>query len=346
MFAPDLQQALVTPPAYVVAYAQSANQQPFMLAAGGIDLNDEEATNQKASSRIGHAAFTAGELKNEVAALAADQRKEYKHVRDLLAKFAPAQAQLDALVVKHRLKYKDIKGHTVLDNLELIASKPTVHAIDASALARDLVQDICRPSTIDQAAHSTCTATSIQAALARNNPGEYARFVAGVGTGSGDVATRDGHFHLTSHDYLNFKDRSVSSNLMQPAIMELEAQNEGGHYTNKTDKIHPAKGAAHSGAYDDDVAAVASALMGTPYKVLTVKAGNHDQVLALLGKASPKEPLIVGVTVAGGGGHEMQVVGYKAGKKRVIFRNPWGLVQETDFDTFVKSTDGLVYKAN
>lgn len=339
MLAVDLPPALTTPPALVAAYTPAASWQ---VTSRGINLDDTAGTEAKGSSRTGHAPFTARELQAATQALAGGQRKEYQDVRALLAKFPAAQAQLDALVVKHRLKYRDIHNHTVLDNLEAIASRPAVRGIDHAALARDLVQDICRPSTIDQAAHGTCTATSIQAALARNNPGEYARFVAGIGTDAGDVASRDGHWHLTARDYLPYKDRSVSSNLMQPAIMELEAQVEGGHYSNKTDKITPRHGAAHGGAYDADVAQVATALLGTRYDVLYVKPTNHDAVLQLLARATPKQPLIVGVSTAGGGGHEMQVVGFTDGK--VVFRNPWGLVQKVPANTFLKAADGVVYK--
>jgi hypothetical protein len=54
----------------------------------------------------------------------------------------------------------------------------------------------------------------------------------------------------------------------------------------------------------------------------------------------------VGVWTKGGGGHEMQVVGYEAGKKQVVFRNPWGLTQRVGVDTFLNSTDGVVYRAD
>jgi hypothetical protein len=233
----------------------------------------------------------------------------------------------------------------VLDNLALIASKPVVKGIKKDELARDLVQDVCRPSTIDQAAHATCTATSIQSAIARNNPGEYARFVAEIGT-KGFSKSRDGKWKLVSDLYLPYKDRSTTGNLLQPAIMELEAQNNGGHYDNKTDKTKPAKGPAYSGAGDKDVAVVATALLGKTYKVFWVQPGNHKDAVKLLMTASPKTPLIVGVWTKGGGGHEMQVVGYEAGKKQVVFRNPWGLTQRVGVDTFLNSTDGVVYRAD
>lgn len=331
------------PPAPPALYAA-----PFFAAsaAKGIDLDDEEGTQQKQSSRTGHAAFTASELKQELAGLAADQRKEYDVVRKLLASQKKAQEQLDALAAKHRLSYRDVNGHTVLDNLSLIATKPAVKGIKKDELARDLVQDICRPSTIDQAAHATCTATSIQSAIARNNPGEYARFVAEIGT-KGQSKSRDGKWKLIADLYLPYKDRSVTGNLLQPAIMELEAQNNGGHYDNKTDKTKPAKGPAYAGAGDQDVAVVATALLGRPYKVFWVDPKkNSKEAIKLLMSASPKTPLIVGVWTKGGGGHEMQVVGYEQGKKQVVFRNPWGITQRVGVDNFLNSTDGMVYRAD
>lgn len=315
---------------------------PYRIASG-LNLDDNAGTEAEGSSRTGHAAFTQAELKREVAKLDGPQREDYRAVRAVLAPYPATQAQWDALVVKHRLKYRDIHGDSVLVNLDRLATAPMVSGIDRGALTRDLVEDLCRPSTIDQAAHGTCTATSIQAALARRNPGEYARFVVGLGTGSGAVASRDGRARLTASLYLPYQDRSVSSNLMQPAIMELEAQVEGGHYNNHTDKITPAHGAPHGGAYDADVAAVATALMGRRYAVLEVRPGARDQVLALLRHASPKYPLIVGVSTSGGGGHEMQVVGYEAAGARVVFRNPWGLVQKVPFTDFLKAADGVVY---
>lgn len=315
-------------------------------ADAGLDLNHKTGgITSNRTERNGHASYTVNEAKSALAQLPAAQAKEFKLVHQALASHKPAQVQLEALLAKHRVKYADAFGHTVLDNLATLASKPTNHSIDRAQALADVVADICRPATIAQAQHNSCTATSIQANLARNRPAEYARLVAGLAT-AGHVDVPSSHVSLASNLYIAYKDRTISSNLMQPAIMDLEAKVEGGHYDNKVDKIFPAKGAPHEGAFNKDVSTAESQLIGGKYTTEIATNANRDKLMAIVAHASSTDPVLVGVMMAGGGGHEVQVTGYKKASGKVEIRNPWGERDYIPAAKFKAALEGVNYRQN
>lgn len=315
------------------------------LANNGVDLEHHSGgitSNQ--TERNGHASYTVGEAKTALAKLPASQASEFKVVHQALGHHKAAQTQLEALLAKHRLKYADALGHTVLDNLATIATKQLNHSLDRGQLLADVIADVCRPATIEQADHNTCSATSIQAALARSKPAEYARLVAGLAT-AGSVDVPASHTKLSSSIFIAFKDRTLSSNLMQPAIMDVEARVEGGHYDNKSDKIVPAKGRAHAGAYDEDVSAAESKLLGGKYVTLDVTPKNIERAMAIVAKASAKNPVLCGLNMSDGSGHEVQVTGMKKDHSMVEIRNPWGERDYIPVQKFKKAVDGINYRA-
>ena len=294
-------------------------------ASGRIDIDDYGPLAKHAASRTGHAAVSAAEVHAAEAALTPAQKAAYQKVVARLAGHSAAKGQLDALLAKHRLGYADAHGHSVLDNLLALATHPTLHGIDEATLLADTIADVCRPTTIGQAGHETCTATSLQAALARQNPAEYCRLVTGLATGKGEVTLKDGQLVLKSNDFIPFKDRSTSSNLMQPAIMAVESRNEGGRYDNRTDSsINPQTGEKWQGESNHDVSMVENAMLNGHYSTLLV---NHDaarakQALAIVKKATAKNPVLASITLKDGGGHEVQAVGFQ--NNQVKIRNPWG----------------------
>lgn len=320
--------ALLVAACTVLAPAQAAASDvaaaPFQLAAAdGVDF-DDEGLERKSSSRTGHADYSAKAYKAELTALPKDQQIALRSIMGKLD--ATTKSQLEALVANRRVQYKDATGHTLVDNLWSLVDKPLKHKIKNAALLTEIVRDVGRPSTIAQAEHNTCTATSIQSALARSAPGEYVRIIAGLAAGDGKVTARDGKLKLSSADYIAFSDRTITGNLFQPAIMEAEARHNGGgaHYDNKTDTTTNKKGEKWQGAMDADVSSVQTALLIGKYTTIYASETPKKKLVAILRGASAKKPVLVGFNTAGGGGHEVQVIGFDQTKNRYKIRNPWG----------------------
>lgn len=308
----------------LLALAPAALAAPFQLAAAdGVDFRDQEYT-IKASSRTGFAAFTPQELKAAVAGLPKDQQIAIRSITKKLD--ATTQSQLAALIAKNRVQYKDATGQTLIDNLWSLVDKQLKHGIKNEDLIREIIRDVARPSTIAQARHGTCTSTSIQSALARTAPGEYARILAGLAGGDGVVTCRDGKIKLSSELYIPYKDRTVTGNLFQPACMDAQAsRNKGYRYDNKADhNIRKKDGATYRGSQIVDVAALQTALLVGDYETFQVADAPKKKVARVLASASPKNPVLVCMSTAGGGAHEVQLVGYDKAKKAFKIRNPWG----------------------
>lgn len=315
---------------------------PFVIAAAeGIDFDDESLT-RKSSTREGHAEYDAAEYKAALAELPKDQQIAVKSIMKQLDK--ATKVQFEALIAKHRVSYKDATGKTLVDNLWMLVDKKLAHGIKNKELLKELIRDVVRPSTIAQAAHNTCTATSIQSALARQAPGEYARIIAGLASGDGVVTARNGKLKLASKDYIAFEDRTVTSNLLQPAIMEQEARLNDAHYDNKTDYSITKSGEKYQGAMDSDVSKIQTALLVGKYKTLYASESPKKQVVEILKNASAKEPVLVGFWTKGGGGHEVQVVGYEKKKKSYKIRNPWGELLFLPSAEVEKNADGVNYR--
>ncbi|MFN3430634.1 MAG: hypothetical protein ACK46X_11850 [Candidatus Sericytochromatia bacterium] len=317
---------------------------PFQLAAAdGVDFDDEEHE-RTSSSRTGHAPYTPAGYQAELGKLPTDQRIA---VRSILGKLdATTKKQLEALIANRRVQYKDATGHTLIDNLWSLVDKPLKHKIKNAELITEVIRDVGRPSTIAQAAHNTCTATSIQSAMARSAPGEYARIISGLAAGDGVVTARNGKLKLSSADYIPFKDRTVTGNLFQPAVMEAEAQHNGNgaHYDNKTDTTRNNKGEKWQGAMDADVSFVQTALMVGKYETIYAENTPKPKLVAILRGATAKRPVLVGFYTAGGGGHEVQVVGFDKAKNKYKIRNPWGELIYLPIKDVETHADGVNYR--
>ena len=325
----------------LVLTAGSALAAPPKDDTVGIDLASKDLE-KHGSQRYGHAVVTRKDIDAGRKALPADQRALYDKVFAALAGKKPSQDQLEALAAAHRLKYADAKGHTVLDNLGAIAQGKVGQGIAKPMLLGEVVADITRPSTIAQAHHSSCTATSMQAQLARQNPAEYVRLVAGLAL-EGKVKLRDGKLGLSTKNYLASPDRTPSSNLMQAALMTAEAEVEGGRYDNQNDCSYDKGGKRYVGEYNVHVIAVQNAMLVGKFHNMGVNGSNRDQAMGILKQASAKNPVLVSVKMKSGGGHEIQIVGYDAGKAIVTIRNPWGEVVKFPAKPFRQALTGINY---
>lgn len=326
------------------AIATPAVAPPFQLAAAdGVDFRDQEYT-IKASSRTGHAAFTPQELKAALADLPKDQQIAIRAISAKLDK--TTQEQLAALIAKSRVQYKDATGKTLIDNLWALVDRPLQHQIKNADLMREIIRDVARPSTIAQANHGTCTSTSIQSALARTAPAEYARILAGLAGGDGVVTCRDGKTKLSSALYIPYKDRTVTGNLFQPACMDAQARNNGYRYDNQKDhNVRKKDGQTYRGSRIIDVAALQTAILVGHYETFNVADVPKKKVAKVLASATTKTPVLVCMSTAGGGAHEVQLVGYDKGKKAYKIRNPWGetvYVPRADVDSHMTGVNHRV----
>jgi hypothetical protein len=325
---------LLAAPAYAAA--------PVKDDTVGIDFSATDLE-KHGSQRYGHGEFTQAQVIKGKKDLGKDQLPLYEKLFAALAQRKQSQEQLMALAAAHRLKYADAKGRTVLDNFGTILAGKVGHAIAKDALLADVVADITRPSTIAQAHHSSCTATSIQAQLARQNPAEYVRLVAGLAV-NGKVTLRNGKMSLSDKNYLPSKDRTNSSNLMQAAIMTAETEVDGGRYDNANDCSYTKAGQKYTGEYNVHVIAVENAMLVGKFENMGVGASNRDAAMAILKHASAKFPVLVSVRTKSGGGHEVQVVGYDPKKAVVEVRNPWGELIKFPAKPFRQALTGINYE--
>src|SRR5688572_19260256 len=82
----------------------------------------------------------------------------------------------------------------MLDSLHTIATGPVARGLESQRgyLLSSTIEGVANPERITQEARGTCTVTSMSQMLARNNPAEYARLIAGLSSPSGEVRLRNG----------------------------------------------------------------------------------------------------------------------------------------------------------
>lgn len=243
--------------------------------------------------------------------------------------------QLDALLVAGTLAIRDTRGQTMLHDLGTIASRPLAHrGTDRGALLRDVIADALHPSTISQGIHDTCTASGLQQTLAATQPAEYARLVAGLATGNGKVQLRDNSGTLDVPGFYQAPDRSSTSNLLAPALMGLEAHNEGARYADAQDRfVLSGRGTQHGiqldGATDEDLAYAASKVLGQRYVVST-----GSGLASILQAVTAKQPVFARIPPLPGANvdHMVQVLAYDG--HQVTYRNPAGEVDTVPHSAF------------
>lgn len=143
------------------------------------------------------------------------------------------------------------------------------------------LQAAAHPSdTVNQGSYNTCVPTSMEFELARTNPSEYARLVAGLASKAGSVTTRGGSTLELQTAYLDqFRrgdDRLASSVLFQGAAMEFA--NRAAEYEEDLDQSfkctdHSRRG--REGLQYDEQARLGTALFGVEY----MASGINDRII-------------------------------------------------------------------
>jgi hypothetical protein len=181
-----------------------------------------------------------------LAALPAAQQAQYRALAHDVEHNPQAHLALQMLLVEGKLtggaKTLVPAGHeqTLLDSLSKVHSEPLANGVNRAELLGGLLRECAQPATIQQKDVNTCTVTSVQIMMARQNPAEYVRIVGGLaaqnvdkhghpnpnGTpapvqlaGPNQTVTRP--FLAESDDHSG---RSISSQLWQSSMMDLGAK--------------------------------------------------------------------------------------------------------------------------
>lgn len=153
-----------------------------------------------------------------------DHKAAYQRTFAAIAASPEAQASLRQMLLGGKLTRTARGGDqaSLMTQLDRIATQDLAPGLDRGAMLDQTIREILDPSGIDQRAKNTCAATTAQILLARTDPAEYARLVAGLASASGKVTTISGETLTRKADW-NADDggRSVPSKLLQPTFMEL-----------------------------------------------------------------------------------------------------------------------------
>jgi hypothetical protein len=227
---------------------------------------------------------------------------------------------------------KDKNGSTLLSNLHAIATGKLDPSLEANGVHREdllssIMQEASRPGEINQSSKGTCTVTSMQYMLCKEDPAEYVRLMRGLLSPSGEVKMRNGDTLKRDAGSVPSDtawDRSASERIFQAAMMEYS--NGKLNYDNGTDKSTGKenvflwidkkvnKGGLNGGEQERGL----QALFGRDFKQFTGLTPKMS--VDVLKKFSGQNVLMD--LKWGDGGHAVTFT--KIEGDRVYFRNPWG----------------------
>lgn len=267
--------------------------------------------------------------KAALAHLSPKDRASYEAIAKTVQAHPPAARALQAMLIDGRLPGdKDMQGKvTLLGQLHALATNPLASGVDRGELVNAVVREVENPVRINQKQMNTCGATTAQILLTRKSPAEYVRVIGGLASPEGTVKAAGGTTLWRAADWqsTNDGDRSVSSRLLQPPLMQLGQTFPGEIYHNAKDigTVGPFTDSISEGLLGVGAARIFSKLLGSPYENHTFLRGtrteNWDRVKDAL--ADGKGPIPVDMTW-GDAGHFVQIDRIAAGQ--VHYTNPWG----------------------
>jgi hypothetical protein len=276
-------------------------------------------------------------VNQKLESLTPEQRNAYTQVMGQVMTIFPAGDPVAALALQKLLLSNKLTegtslkdGKTVLDGLLQVATGPVGEGFSRQQLLANLIQEIATPEAICQGTKGTCTVTTVAIQLARDNPAEYVRLVAGLASPSGEVLTAGGRTLHAERDALGATDgRTNVQELLAPALMEyayprLDYRNEGddGHYRGDT--------LVKRGLNSQGLDRVLEAIYGESFVQQDVRKGllkrRPDVVMKKIEEqlAQGKEVLL-GLKW-GDSAHKVLVTGTENvnGTEYLLYINPWG----------------------
>ena len=142
-------------------------------------------------------------------------------------------------------KFADRDGKTIFADLAELASQPLNAALYSGTTKQKILDEVllqvANPDRVEQGSAPTCTVTSMQFELARDETAEYVRLMAGLTGPQGSVEMRGGGaLKLEPETLLALDKRQGSQAIFQTAAMEYG--NGGDHYDVKKDVSHDENG--------------------------------------------------------------------------------------------------------
>ena len=288
--------------------------------------------------------------------LTPEQRDAYVQLRGQLMTIAPAGDPVAALALQKLLFSQKLTegtslrdGMTVLDGLSRLANGPVGEGLDRQKLLADLIQEVATPTTINQGDKGTCTATCVAIQLARKNPAEYVRLVAGLASPSGVAITASGDVLRPERDAVTAPgSRTQVQKLLAPALMELA--NPRLDYRNEEDAQFRGDKEDHGGLNSHEVDRVLESLYPGRFKRDQVGGFLSPSPKKIMGKIEDQlargSDVLVGIWWGDDATHKVLVTGMENinGTDYVRYINPWGREERVTKDEFQSRLYDLNYE--
>lgn len=296
-----------------------------------------------------HAAADAALFKQEKEAkllgnLSATEKETYQATMKLVGGDPKSQRALQKM-----LENKGSGQPLSADNKDFFAVLKQVNEaqidpnLDRTYFLEEVLEDINDPTRINQKSKQTCTATTVQIMLAKQNPAEYLRLATELASPSGKTKLADGTSIQREPDWRSDDGgRTNTSRLMQPAFMEVG--NGSGEYDNTADITTSSKYGKNQGLYIDQLADLTADVLKkkTSYVSSTRDGGSTsaskiiDDMKTYL-KTTPV-PLSLHTSK---GGHA--VLATKIENDKLFFTNPWGTEETIALSDLSNILNGAVF---
>ncbi len=234
---------------------------------------------------------------------------------------------------------KDSTGHTLLDNLAQVATQKLHPSIPVTngVLLDQLTTTLANPDEIRQGSAPTCTVTSMQYELVRDNPSEYARLVAGLSSTSGQAQMAGGgmlQFNPGSASHGAIDGRDTSQAIFQSAGMDYA--NGGARYDPITGENVNSSGPNNQGLSPEQQTSMLTQLFNITYQtdelpdLASRKAELADlQNYVAVGR---NRPVLMEID-QGSFNHSVTFEMLKDNK--IFFRDPYGTLRSMTTDAFL-----------
>lgn len=194
-----------------------------------------------------------------------------------------------SLARKGLLERVDSLGHPLGESLAAIAKGPIWAALAGSRgqalLVAELARNLDQPGRINQGWKGTCAATCAEVYMARKDPAEYARLVAGLVSLEGRVSLRSGEALVCDEDVLapsrGEHGRNVISRVFQVACMELADGDLD--YDNASDGHYEGERNVGTGLEMGPFEGLLCALTGKAWRTISTRHTAMARMLAKLG---------------------------------------------------------------
>ena len=223
----------------------------------------------------------------------------------------------------------DKNWDNLLENLHQLTVQEISPEFAENNISRDelitsILQEVSHPGEVNQGSwHGTCTVTSMQYMLCKNNPAEYVRLMSGLISPDGTVEMRNGDIlkrDIGSIPFDGDTGRSVTERIFQSALMEYA--NGWLDYDTRVDRNLlpiPFVQIGYPGLNASQQERALEGIFGVDYDIIS----NKDQIIDELNQRADQDIYVAMLWNENKtDGHAVVITKIENG--RVYFRNPWG----------------------